>query len=234
MTSRVAAQLQRYEAPTGGGSQPGGQLGGPIKFMFNPNRLSLSKSAGWTPHVVRGAAEAGVAEFTGANPRTLSLEIFLDTTDRHSTEVQQRVEALLSCCVPTKASIAAKAPSPPWVLFSWGQFSTVSFYGYVASVNASYTLFDTSGIPLRATASLTVTEVGGAMPGQNPTSGGRTGRRIHRLAHGDTLEMLAYREYGDATAWRLIAEANEIDDTVRLCPGSELLLPALDDEPVPS
>ncbi|NEE52104.1 LysM peptidoglycan-binding domain-containing protein, partial [Streptomyces sp. SID8455] len=39
----------------------------------------------------------------------------------------------------------------------------------------------------------------------------------------------AWREYGDATAWRTIADANNIDDPMRLIPGSELLVPGLED-----
>ncbi|WP_368665523.1 LysM peptidoglycan-binding domain-containing protein, partial [Micromonospora sp. Rc5] len=49
----------------------------------------------------------------------------------------------------------------------------------------------------------------GSTPGQNPTSGSRTARRVHRLVAGDSLELLAHREYGDQTAWRVIAEAND-------------------------
>ncbi|GAA2218971.1 LysM peptidoglycan-binding domain-containing protein [Micromonospora olivasterospora] len=226
---KVAAHLQRYQPPTSGGSQPGGTLGGPIAFMFNPQQLALTKSANWIPHVVRGAADVGVAEFSGSGPRTLSLEIFLDTTDTHSRSVQERVDALLTCCVPTKASIAAKAPSPPWVKFAWGQFQTVSFYSYVSQINATYSLFDPDGTPLRATCSLMLNEVSGATRGQNPTSGSRTARRVHRLVAGDSLELLAHREYGDPTAWRVIAEANDIDDPVRLRTGSQLLLPAPDE-----
>ncbi|MER7167918.1 peptidase M23 [Micromonospora sp. NPDC000207] len=223
---KVPAHIQRYQPPTSGGSQPGGALGGPITFMFNPQQLALTKSANWIPHVVRGAENVGVAEFTGSGPRTLSLDVFLDTTENHSRSVQERVEALLTCCVPTKASIAAKAPSPPWVKFAWGQFQTVSFYSYVSQINATYRLFDPDGTPLRATCSMTLNEISGSTPGQNPTSGSRTARRVHRLVAGDSLELLAYREYGDPTVWRVIAEANDIDDPVRLPVGRQLLLPA--------
>jgi nucleoid-associated protein YgaU len=139
------------------------------------------------------------------------------------------VEELLTCCVPTKASIAANVPSPPWVKFVWGQFKTVSFYAYVSQISATYTLFDPDGTPLRANCSLTLNEVSGSTPGQNPTSGGRSANHVHRLVAGDSLELLAFREYGDATAWRLIAEANGIDDPVRLRPGVEVLLPDIDE-----
>jgi contractile injection system tube protein len=227
-TGKVAAGLQLYQPPPAGGSQPGGPLGSPVAFMFNPNELSLRKSASWIPHVVRSAEDVGVAEFGGSGPRELTLTVFLDATDTHDKSVQQRVDKLLTCCVPTKASIAAKAPSPPWVKFMWGQFQTVSFYSYVSQVDATYKLFDPDGTPLRATCALTLTEISGAKPGQNPTSGTLSAQRVHRLVAGDTLEMLAYHEYGDATRWRVIAEANDIDDPVRLKPGLQLLLPSGD------
>lgn len=227
--SKVGAFIQRYNPPTTRSGQPGGPLGGPVKFMFNPNQLSLTKSASWITHVVRGAEEVGVPEFSGSEPRTLSLELFLDVTDTHDRSVQSRVEALLACCTPTKASIAAKAPSPPWVKFSWGQFQTVSFYAYVSQVNATYTLFNASGTPLRATCSLTLTEISASKPGQNPTSGSQSAQRVHTVVHGDSLPLLAYREYGDPTVWRVIAEANDIDDPMRVRPGTELLLPAGDE-----
>ncbi|WP_158624224.1 LysM peptidoglycan-binding domain-containing protein [Micromonospora sp. HM5-17] len=228
-TGKVSAFIQRYHPPLGGGNRPGGPLGGPIPFMFNPNQLTLTKSASWIPHVVRGAEQVGVPEFSGSEPRSLALTVFLDVTDTHTRTVQQRVESLLACCTPTAASIAAKAPSPPWVKFTWGQFQTVSFYSYVSQVTATYTLFNSSGTPLRATCDLNLTEISGSKPGQNPTSGGRSARRVHRVVAGDSLPLLAHREYGDPTVWRVIAEANDLDDPTRLRPGTELLLPAADE-----
>ena len=66
-------------------------------------------------------------------------------------------------------------------------------------------------------------------PGQNPTSGSLAARSTHQVVAGDSLPLLAWREYGDPTAWRAIAEANEIDDPMILPPGAELLLPGLDE-----
>ena len=65
--------------------------------------------------------------------------------------------------------------------------------------------------------------------GQNPTSGALTAQRVHRVVAGDSLQSLAWREYGDAAAWRSIAEANGIDDPSRLPTGVELVLPATEE-----
>lgn len=153
--------------------------------------------------------------------------MFLDASGTPgSNTVQKQAELLLSCCEVTEQSVSSKAPSPPWVKFSWGSFSTVQFVAYVTSANATYTLFSPNGVPLRATCSLSLTEIATSTKGQNPTSGALSARRTTRTVAGDTLASLAWREYGDATRWRVIAEANGIDDPMRLHPGTELLLPA--------
>jgi nucleoid-associated protein YgaU len=157
----------------------------------------------------------------------MQLQIFLDSSMTPSgTTVQDEVEALLSCCEVTLASIAAGQPSTPWVFFQWGSFSTASFIAYVQSVQATYTMFNPSGTPIRATCDLTITQIPLLTQGQNPTSGALDAQRTHRVMAGDTLQSLAWREYGDATAWRTIAQANGIDDPMRLPIGTELLIPA--------
>jgi nucleoid-associated protein YgaU len=225
LTALAHAVLTAYEPPRQPSDPPGEPLGRAVAFQFNPAQLSLSKSAGWVRHVAKGAQEVGVPEFVGTHPRKLSVELFLDATATHDTSVQQAVETLLEWCAPTERSSATDAPSAPWVKFSWGSFSTVSFFGYLEDIQATYSLFDPNGTPLRATCSISLTEAAGPVPGQNPTSGALHARRVHRLVSGDCLELLAHREYGDPTAWRVIAEANGIDDPTRLRPGTELLLP---------
>ena len=229
MATRARARLTAYEPPKKPGSPPGGMLGAPVSFQFNPDTLTLSKGAQWIRHRARSARQVGVPEFTGSLPRQLTVELFLDATATHDTSVQKGVETLLGWCVPTARSIAAKAASAPRVKFSWGSFDSVSFFGYLEEVSATYSLFDSDGTPLRATCGIRLTEAGDPTPRQNPTSGSPDTRRTHRLVVGDSLEMLAHQEYGDATAWRVIAEANGIDDPQRLRPGTEVLIPSVDE-----
>ena len=46
---------------------------------------------------------------------------------------------------------------------------------------------------------------------------------------GETLATVAFKELNDAGLWRAIAEENRVDDPLRLAPGTELLLPTLDE-----
>jgi nucleoid-associated protein YgaU len=96
-------------------------------------------------------------------------------------------------------------------------------------VEASYTLFSTTGVPIRATCRLQLHEIPSKTKGQNPTSGALTAQRVHRVVAGDSLQSLAWREYGNAAAWRSIAEANGIDNPGHLPTGTELVLPAAEE-----
>ncbi len=125
------------------------------------------------------------------------MEIFLDSSgDPGDSSVLKKVEALFSCCEVTAKSIAADQPSTPWVVFEWGSFSTARFTAYIGSVGATYTLFGTTGVPVRATCQVELNEIPSQTKGQNPTSGALTARRVHRVVAGDTLQSLAWREYG--------------------------------------
>ncbi|GAB3467757.1 CIS tube protein [Actinophytocola sediminis] len=229
--SLVKARLVIMEPPASVGAKPGAKLA-TVQFQFNPSTLSLSKNTEWRRSPARMASEASLPEFVGSGPRELSVDVFLDATATHDNSVEQRVESLLTACVPTKKSIGRKKPASPWVRFEWGTARSVSFDGVLSSLSVEYALFDVDGKPLRATCSLSIEEAGVDIPGQNPTSGTREARRTHRVVAGDSLPQLAWREYGDASAWRVIAEANDIDDPMTLVPGTELLVPATETRPL--
>ncbi|CAM5443823.1 LysM peptidoglycan-binding domain-containing protein OS=Streptomyces tendae OX=1932 GN=GUR47_26295 PE=4 SV=1 [Streptomyces tendae] len=176
--------------------------------------------------------EAVKPQFMGAEPREMTLEIFLDSSMKpDGNTVMKKVESLLLCCEVTAKSLAAKQPSPPWVVFEWGSFSTARFTAYVSSIETQYTLFGTTGVPIRATCQVALVEIPGPTLGQNPTSGALTAQRVHRVVAGDSLQSLAWSEYGNANAWRVIAEANGIDDPSHLPTGTQLMLPAAEEVP---
>ncbi|MHB9858023.1 CIS tube protein [Streptomyces sp. YIM S03343] len=227
-SSRARAQLTLKEPPASVGAKPGGTIAR-LNLQFNPSSLELRKTTEWRRSPSRMAEESALPEFVGSGPRELSLEVFLDATAKHDNSVEQAVEKLMKACVPTKASLGRKKPASPWVRFEWGSARTTSFDGVLSSLSVTYTLFDVDGKPLRATCRLSIEEASVGPAGQNPTSGARTGRSTHIVVAGDSLALLAWREYGDATAWRVIAEANGIDDPMALVPGTELVLPAMSD-----
>jgi len=219
------AYLELREPPADGGTAtPGSAVLGRIDFQFNPKELSLAKNAKWKRDKQRNAKKAGPPEFTGSDPCKLTLEMFFDATDNMDGKVVKAVEQLFNCCVPTDKSRQGKKGSPPWVIFHWGGLT--SFPAYMSSVTAKYTLFTPAGRPVRALCTVTLEEISGEQGGQNPTSGALAARDVHVVVAGDTLPSVAYNAYGDAGLWREIAVANEVDDPLRLRPGTRLLVPA--------
>ncbi|MDN5797990.1 MAG: LysM peptidoglycan-binding domain-containing protein [Intrasporangium sp.] len=218
--------LVHEPSPDGSLSKPGAQID-KISFQFNPKELSIAKAARWIRATGQGNEKSGPPQFQGPEPSKLSLEMFLDASDTQGTTVVKTVERLMACCVPTAASHDRDKGSPPWVLFRWGGLT--GFLAYVSSVAVRYTLFTPGGLPIRATCTVSLEELAGETPRQNPTSGGLVPRRVHVVVEGDTLAALAYQEYGSPSLWRAVAHVNGIDDPMRLVPGTSLLMPSVED-----
>ncbi len=226
------AYLQMYEPSADGSlSKPGAPLDR-VNFQFNPKELTLAKSASWARQNAKGNKRSSPPQYNGPQPSKLSLEMFFDASDTQSDSVVKAVEKLFACCVPTTTSYQQKKESPPWVMFRWGGLT--GFLAYIGSVSAKYTLFTSSGLPIRAVVTVVLEELAGESPKQNPTSGGLVPHRIHELVVGDTLAGIAYQEYGNAGMWRAVAELNGIDDPMRLRPGGTVMLPSVETLPLSS
>lgn len=195
-----------------------------LALQFNPTEYRVAKSAQWMRTSSRAAKQAGPLQWLGAGPSRMSMTVFLDESDSTSGSVLTDAETLLSCCAPTAESLARNQPSAPFVTFGWG--TTTGFTAVVHEVDVTYTMFRNDGQPCRASVSLTLEQVDLPTARQNPTSGGRAVTRTHTVVAGDRLPLIAYRMYGDATLWRLLAEANHLDDPMVLRPGETLLVPA--------
>ncbi|MEU6709100.1 CIS tube protein [Streptomyces wuyuanensis] len=224
----MRAALVMHEPPTGDSKLPGPECGR-LALHFNPDHLSISKQSTWTRDPSKVAPNASTAEFSGSQPRSTNVDVFLDAGDGRG-KVQDAVETLMACCEPTRQSLSANRPSPPWVRLEWGRLRT--FTAMVTAVNVNYTLFAADGLPLRAQCGVTLEEMGGVVRRQNPTSGGVGSAGVHLLVDGDSLASVAYRTYGDPGKWREIAERNNVDDPDQLRTGCQLILPELVDDVV--
>lgn len=219
---KAALVLYDPSPAANGGGAPGAQRGS-VPFQFNPKEVTITKAAKWERKATKGSKKAGPPEFTGPEPSKMTLEMFFDATSARDGSVVAAVESLLACCLPTPESADQKKPSPPLVVLHWGTIS--SFPAFVTSVSAKYTLFNSNGTPIRAVCSVSMEEMPGEPFRQNPTSGSHEVRRVHQTIAGDTLASVAFREYGDPTAWRALAAFNRIDDPLRVRTGTVLLLP---------
>jgi len=201
-----------------------------IQCGFNPNTYTFDKKNSW-PADQKAGGNVPQATFGGGSPATLTMELLFDTysddgakAEDVRTKYTDKLWALMMVD-PKLKDKKSKKGRPPRVKFMWGK--TWSFEGVITSLTQKFTLFLDTGIPVRATVNVTFQQSKdeAALAKQNPTSGGIGGDRVWTVTEGDTLAWIAYKEYGDTSLWRLIAEANNLDQVRRLAPGSTLVIP---------
>jgi nucleoid-associated protein YgaU len=201
-----------------------------LKFAFNPSEYSVKKSANWNTAGRSMNTKAGAKpNYVGSNPQSVNLQIFFDDWESGEDDVVKGVEQLLDWCTPTKDSMGSK-PQPPVLRLHWGSNKHLADHKfYLESVSAKYTMFRPDGMPMRATADISLKEVPDDPGPQNPTSGSIHARRTHLILEGDSLQSIANAEYGNPNLWRGLASFNEIDDPFRLALGSRILLPSAEE-----
>jgi hypothetical protein len=208
---------------------------GTLEFMFNPTEYTISKSNSWTTTANKGR-NVPKYEFQGGEPRQLQMELFFNSYLPRFGEQQQDLRLVLNklfnMMMIDKSSQLKGSNSrmshPPKCRIEWGGATNhLAFQCYIISCSIKYTMFNEDGIPIRATANLTLKE---AMDREdrlptNPTSIGEPGRRLRTVAEGDRLDWIAYEEYGDAREWRRLAEANHLHNPLDLRAGMVLAIP---------
>ncbi len=207
---------------------------GEIQCYFNPSEYSISKSNEWSYDKVTGTSFPP-AKFGGGAPRELSLSLLLDVSLLKEGTVRDTTDKLFKMMeVPGGAGAGGSKSVPPFVTFHWGKETT--FKSVCTQLTVAYKLFRPNGDPIRADVKMTLKQAepastassNGANRGTNPTTRANAGHGVHVVKDGDTLPSISYKAYGDATRWRLIAEANGVDNPLHLRRGSSLSLPALE------
>ena len=193
----------------------------PIQCAFNPQEYSISKTNVWTIKPVAGT-DTPKPEFGGGMPWTIRVQLLLDSSLLGPDKSIKDDAVKLLKMMETGGGGAA----PPTVTFKWGSIESPKMVG--SSLNIRFVMFRPNGEPARALVDLELTQSEKAQEGQNPTTRAQAGLKVHTVTDGDSLPSVAYKNYGDATRWRTIAEANGIDDPLSLRRGSQLSIPSLE------
>lgn len=190
-----------------------------IPVLFNPTEYSLDASNQFSWQTVPGLS-APVAQFISGETTSLSMELFFDSYE------QKKDVRTLTKEVTGLLDVDKDLHAPPICRFVWG---SLDFKGIVEKVSQKFTMFLDTGVPVRATLSVTflaystMKEQYQHIPRQ---SADRTKQRT--LKQGEQLWMLAHAEYEDPGMWREIAKANGINNPRRLPAGQPLVIPRLE------
>jgi hypothetical protein len=206
-----------------------------IPVLFNPTEYTITKSNNWSFNPVQGQS-LPPPEFGGGQPREISLSLLLDNSlldgSRTVKQISDKLFRMMEVGDGRPPGGTRSAPS--FVTFRWGAVDT--FKAVCTSLTVAYQLFEPNGEPIRASVQLQLKQAAQASTAsaasanrpQNPTTRAIAGQGVHTVRDGDSLPSIAYRAYGDATRWRVIAEANDVDDPLRLRRGTPLVLPRLE------
>lgn len=197
-----------------------------IRVLFNPTDYSIERSNVYKSTSIPGLS-GPILQFINGEADVLSMELFLDDyTDRPTAGAKGTNGRLdeLSRLLEIRSSIHA----PPVVRFVWGR---LSFKAIIEKMSRKMTLFHPNGIPARASVNITFKEyrtLDELLIEPRLESPDKSKRRV--LVGLDTLWMMAWREYQDPAKWRVIAEANDLDDLRALRPGDWVIVPPLESD----
>jgi nucleoid-associated protein YgaU len=198
-----------------------------IEAKFNPDKLSMSRSAQWKSQPVT-KRDCPELQFAGSEPGTLSVDLFFDTYDSPDKTKNSVVQDYTSKLYHlTTIETHGSKHRPPICRLKWGKMG-IFFQGVLKQLDQQFTLFMEDGTPVRATAKCTFTqwrENANDLKKQDLLSADVA--KVWVVKRGQTLPIIAAQEYGDVCKWRSIAHANGIEDPTDLRPGSVLVLPAL-------
>jgi Contractile injection system tube protein/LysM domain len=195
---------------------------------YNPAELTFNKTVQLAEVAIPGL-DNPLVQFVRGGSDTLAFDLFFDTTDDGSpvTTKTQRLYELVK--------VDPKTHAPPVLDLSWGSAKFPgapsdgeTFRCVAESVRQRFTLFDEQGVPLRATLSVSLRAyrtVDEQVTTKNAQSPDHT--KAHVVQQGDTITRIAGAAYEDPSAWRAIADHNDLDDPFDLQPGRVLELPPI-------
>lgn len=141
-----------------------------VTAQFNPKELDIARNVPWTKtneanksnSKKKDNAQGGIhMEFTGAEGRSLTLELLFDSyeePDKAATKIAKNIENLEKMAsVREPGSTKEELKRPHRCVLVWGEVLP-RFECVIQSLNVKYTMFSPAGVPLRATAVVKVAE----------------------------------------------------------------------------
>ena len=209
--------------------------GDTIQVLFNPTEYTITKGNNWTFDPIKGTS-LPTGKFGGGKPREMQVNLLLDQSLPNDGKSVKDITDSLFKMMEVKGGSGAGAGDavPPLVTFQWGEM--IPFKAACTSLTIAFQLFEPNGSPIRADVKLAMTQAQTATSAsakskakkQNPTTRSEGGLGVHVVKDGDSLQSIAYSNYGDPNRWRLIAESNGVENPMHLRRGRPLNLPRLD------
>jgi nucleoid-associated protein YgaU len=200
------------------------EQGRKIEALFNPNKLSFSRSVTWESQTGAGGEFEDLV-YQSSQPETLAIDLFFDTYGDQPAATSAGVVGYTEA-VAQLARVDRELHRPPICTLQWGKFQI--FRGVLTSLNQTFTLFLADGTPVRATLGCSFKRYRSSDEAMKTIDFHSADvPKTHTVRRGDTLSSIAARHYNDPGLWRHIARANGISNPRVLTPGQVLRVPKL-------
>lgn len=206
-------------------SSPHFEAGGPPVGMylaqFNPEKFSVGQKIVYKKEVAPGKTGVG-GKFDHIEPETVSFDFLIDGTGAggRATEVMVEIE-LFKYVVGFNGMIHR----PHFLVLQWGTFLMKCV---LEAMTIRYELFRQDGTPLRAIISAKFfTYTAGLL---ETLLAGRSSpdlTHVRMVKEGDTLPLMAYRIYGDASRYLEVARFNRLNNFRNLKTGDRISFPPI-------
>lgn len=196
-----------------------------IEFTFNPTKYSIDKKNTFKDSDTVGLISP-IFQFTEGSARTLKVDLMVDTmlSDKGENEKEDVRDKYINR-LQKLMKLDSELHAPPLCQVLWG---SLNFKGVLESMNTNYILFTNEGIPVRAEVTLSFKEfIPLSKQVKDPSLNSPDRQKLFKMTQGDSLWNMASKAYGDPALWRLIADANKIDDPAKIEVGRDMIIPVL-------
>lgn len=143
--------------------------------QYNPKELQVDRSVPWSKHTNKSNEQGLQLEFSGADGRSASLELFFDESEKLNGSVLGNIkllEKLATIRVPGSTKDEEKRPHHCVLVFG-ALYPEKAFKCVIESLSTKFTMFSPAGTPVRATVNLKLKEADSVM--MKKESGGSSG-----------------------------------------------------------
>lgn len=204
----------------------------PATFVVpvNPESFARSLKINHEKKAPQGSQSTD-AKYTSTEPEEIKFDFYLDGTNTiegyEASQQGKSVAQQLDDFLRTVYYMNGATHRPHYLRVVWGKHFT--FDCVLTNLDVNYTLFDNSGVPLRAKLSTSLkgfVEQDKRNRQQDKQSPDLT--HLRTLDAGDTLPLMAFRLYGSKDLYMQVARANGLTSFRGLSAGQELVFPPID------
>lgn len=173
--------------------------------------------------------DATAASPPGANvPGELSSKVTAPVTISAIEKIRtdKHVEGAISEFFRIAQKVQADTHQPNFLQINWGAFE---FRGVLESATVAYKLFNSSGLPIRASLTANFKQsISRTEQAQNPATNSPDLTHYRYVEEGTTLPLMTYRIYNDPSLYLEVARVNNLKNFRKLKAGVRLALPPVD------